>query len=98
MVLTHVERALRQYCQPDEHHFGKDGISFDFERCRTCGRRQRIDGNTCTLCDGEGVSRYALENGTSGATAAGRLCAECARELAFRGAVHGWAIRLVRAA
>ena len=98
MVLTHVERVLRKYCSPSEHRFGEDPVSFDFECCRECGRRQRIDGTTCILCDADGAERVAIKHEGSGAMTSGQLCEACSSELAFRGAVYGWAVRTAQAA
>ena len=98
MVFTHVERVLRKHCSPGEHRFGQDPVSVDFESCHACARRQRIDGTTCILCDGDVANLVAIEHEGSGAMTSGRLCEACSRELAFRGAVYGWAVRLARAA
>ncbi len=98
MVLPHVERVLGRRCPPGEHHFADDAVNFGFERCRTCARRQRTDGATCLVCDGDGSGRHALIDESTGGTVEGPLCAECAREFAFRGVVLGWAYGSARAA
>lgn len=98
MVLTHVERVLLNYCQPGMHEYGTDPASADSEQCRACGRRQRLDGTTCMLCESAGVGRYVLSNSDDTVLVDGPLCNACLRELNFRGEVRGWALSQVAAA
>ena len=98
MVLTHVERVLLNYCQPGLHEYGADPASSEFEQCHVCGRRQRIDGSTCMLCEAEGTGGYTLAARDDRARIDGPLCSACSRELHFRGAVRQWTLAGERAA
>lgn len=92
MVLTHIERNMRDGCPPGLHQPAVDPANADFEECRHCRRRQRRDGSTCVICDGDARERFLLVNRARGTALDGALCAACGREFAFRGEVHGWAI------
>ena len=94
MVLTHVERVLRNYCPPANHAYQPDPASAGWERCRDCGRRQRDDGTTCMLCESDGREECVLAACDDSVELRGRLCQACRRELEFRGEVRPWRLCL----
>jgi len=98
MVLTHIERNLRDGCPPGLHRYAVDQANAGFEECQACGRRQRRDGSACVICASDARDRFILVNRAAATRLEGALCSACGRELAYRGEVGGWTIeRLARA-
>ena len=93
MVLTHIERSMRDGCSPGLHRTTLDPANTEFEQCQDCGRRQRRDGTTCVICDCDARERFLLVNRARSTAIEGAVCVPCGREFAFRGEVHGWAIQ-----